>query len=231
MMPWSFWLVGAWRQTPVPAASDPNPAALRRYLKVWAAVVFVFFSISGAKLPHYLLPALPPLALLLGDAWATWHPDVPLGRRVRFPVIWLLGLGAFAQFVFTAIYGGAQIGGLRVPGSQADIHALCRYVREHAAPTDTVAEYQMSRRDRELGTGHLKIQETSEPSTLLYLDRTVLDTEDWSAIINAPGPTWVITRWNRVGSSERKASGHRMKEVLTPVSREFYRLYRIETAR
>jgi 4-amino-4-deoxy-L-arabinose transferase-like glycosyltransferase len=43
--------------------SEFNPA---RFLLVWAVFIYVFFSISGSKLPSYLLPMLPALALLMG---------------------------------------------------------------------------------------------------------------------------------------------------------------------
>lgn len=35
------------------------------YLGLWAGLVILFFSLSGTKLPHYILPAFPALALLL----------------------------------------------------------------------------------------------------------------------------------------------------------------------
>lgn len=38
----------------------------QRFLLVWCAFVLLFFSISGSKLPAYLLPLFPVLALLLG---------------------------------------------------------------------------------------------------------------------------------------------------------------------
>jgi 4-amino-4-deoxy-L-arabinose transferase-like glycosyltransferase len=41
----------------------------RLFLGVWIAVVFAFFSISDSKLPSYILPILPAIALLVG-AWA-----------------------------------------------------------------------------------------------------------------------------------------------------------------
>jgi 4-amino-4-deoxy-L-arabinose transferase-like glycosyltransferase len=37
-----------------------------RFLILWAALPFIFFSFSHAKLPHYILPMYPPLALLTG---------------------------------------------------------------------------------------------------------------------------------------------------------------------
>jgi len=36
------------------------------FLLAWTVLPFVFFSFSGAKLPHYILPIFPPLALLTG---------------------------------------------------------------------------------------------------------------------------------------------------------------------
>jgi 4-amino-4-deoxy-L-arabinose transferase-like glycosyltransferase len=126
------------------------------FLLVWFFVVFVFFSISGAKLPHYILPAAPPLAMYIA-----------LRMPRRLPgwgtVAWSLGVWAFAQFGFSLYY----YGGLGLPGFHSEVHRLARYVRENAQPGDSVALYQLSRREKELGTGKPKIQETSHPSLML----------------------------------------------------------------
>lgn len=49
---------------------DGAPNALgfswQRFALVWAAVVFLFFSASGSKLPSYILPMFAPLALVVG---------------------------------------------------------------------------------------------------------------------------------------------------------------------
>ncbi len=37
-----------------------------RFAILWSAFVILFFSVSGSKLPAYILPAFPPLALVLG---------------------------------------------------------------------------------------------------------------------------------------------------------------------
>src|SRR5258708_20035790 len=44
------------------------------FLVLWIAVVFVFFSISGSKLPSYILPLFPALALLIGRRLAEARP-------------------------------------------------------------------------------------------------------------------------------------------------------------
>lgn len=40
-----------------------NPA---RFLLIWAVFIYMFFTLSGSKLPSYLLPMFPALALLMG---------------------------------------------------------------------------------------------------------------------------------------------------------------------
>jgi len=41
--------------------------AFPEFLVLWALVPIVFFSFSGSKLPGYILPSLPPIAILTGD--------------------------------------------------------------------------------------------------------------------------------------------------------------------
>ena len=62
--PWLLSLPAAlWR-----AAREAEPARFRptRLLIAWCVVVFAFFSLSGSKLPPYILPMFPALALLAG---------------------------------------------------------------------------------------------------------------------------------------------------------------------
>ncbi len=56
LLPWALATTG-WRR-------DPET----RFLVIWAAVIVIFFSLSRGKLVPYILPALLPLALLLGRA-------------------------------------------------------------------------------------------------------------------------------------------------------------------
>jgi 4-amino-4-deoxy-L-arabinose transferase-like glycosyltransferase len=63
-LPWMFAMpaavVRAWREE-AGLAFQPLRAAL-----LWCAFVVAFFSASGSKLPAYVLPVFPPLALVLG---------------------------------------------------------------------------------------------------------------------------------------------------------------------
>lgn len=49
-----------------PSPSRPGDA-FPEFLVLWAVVPIVFFSFSQSKLPGYILPSLPPLAILTGD--------------------------------------------------------------------------------------------------------------------------------------------------------------------
>jgi 4-amino-4-deoxy-L-arabinose transferase-like glycosyltransferase len=48
---------------------------------LWFALPFVFFSAAGSKLPGYILPCLPPLAILIGRAAVDLARDSGRGSR------------------------------------------------------------------------------------------------------------------------------------------------------
>lgn len=56
-------------------------------LILWAAVPLVFYSFSIGKQPRYVLPSLPPLAILLAASLQRWTVDVEDGQRPRAPLV------------------------------------------------------------------------------------------------------------------------------------------------
>ena len=86
-LPWAFALPAA------VAASVRERAGLGAAL-AWALFVVAFFSASGSKLPAYVLPAFPPLALVLGRYLAR-APE----RRLA---LWLAPAGALAAAAIVA---------------------------------------------------------------------------------------------------------------------------------
>lgn len=64
LLPWSTLALAALTRNYRSAARDFDP---RLFLALWAIMIFAFFSASGSKLPSYVLPILPALALLCGD--------------------------------------------------------------------------------------------------------------------------------------------------------------------
>ncbi len=53
----------------------------QRFLLIWAVFIYVFFSVSGSKLPSYLLPMFPALALLMGK-YMVWMKSDALYRQI-----------------------------------------------------------------------------------------------------------------------------------------------------
>lgn len=70
MLPWlpslPRALIAGWHATAAPDGWRP-----RRFLALWAVLIFAFFSLSGSKLQSYILPILPALALLLAHTLST----------------------------------------------------------------------------------------------------------------------------------------------------------------
>ncbi|MGC1462507.1 MAG: glycosyltransferase family 39 protein [Terracidiphilus sp.] len=81
MMPWTVVAVRAlvdgiqtsvaeWRvrhsRSDTPCISRPGDA-FPEFLVLWALIPIVFFSFSQSKLPGYILPSIPPIAILTGD--------------------------------------------------------------------------------------------------------------------------------------------------------------------
>jgi 4-amino-4-deoxy-L-arabinose transferase-like glycosyltransferase len=63
LMPWLATLPQALWQARRDSAAGFQPKIL---LATWAVFIFIFFSVSGSKLPSYILPIFPALALLIG---------------------------------------------------------------------------------------------------------------------------------------------------------------------
>jgi hypothetical protein len=73
------------------------------FLMLWVILPFIFFSISNSKLPHYILPIFPPLAILTGRSLERNFTAPGSKRRRILELIWLvecLSLGYFALGTF-----------------------------------------------------------------------------------------------------------------------------------
>jgi len=104
MLPWT-WLVlegvrAGWRKPEGTRAFLPG-----RFLVLWAASIVLFFTVSRAKMPAYVLPAIPALAMLAGARLAGLN-----ARALRWRVLPLL-----------VVLGIALLGtGLMLPHAMAD---------------------------------------------------------------------------------------------------------------
>lgn len=96
LLPWSFLLPWAW----FGRRRDPD----RVFLMIWAGVVVVFFSLSRGKLAPYILPALLPLALLLGRGLADLAGGGQDGRKDAGFRASLWGWAAAGALLFSLLY-------------------------------------------------------------------------------------------------------------------------------
>ncbi|WP_157730909.1 ArnT family glycosyltransferase [Variovorax sp. HW608] len=83
MLPWTGAL--PWLLRKDPATQGSSRITVRDVLLVWCVFVFLFFSASGSKLPSYILPMFPALALLVtvqlrrtAPSALRWHLLLPV---------------------------------------------------------------------------------------------------------------------------------------------------------
>ncbi|MDA2934791.1 glycosyltransferase family 39 protein, partial [Acidobacteria bacterium AH-259-D05] len=114
--PWIFFLGSAflrtWRRGK--HLLDPN-FRLELFLWLWVGIPFAFFSLSESKLAGYILPVIPPLAVIVAMEWNQWiQGDLISQRTMRIQV---MVLGGFALLVsgsllwgFYSVYGAPGVG-------------------------------------------------------------------------------------------------------------------------
>ena len=73
-LPWTPFLIAALKDTlPFPPLKTKNSPRKTHLALAWLIFPVLFFSLSGSKLPGYVLPALPGAAWLAGDWLARWQ--------------------------------------------------------------------------------------------------------------------------------------------------------------
>jgi 4-amino-4-deoxy-L-arabinose transferase-like glycosyltransferase len=137
LMPWSAYIFNAIAAA-VPLRSAAWRSALRGrvlsarqkstlLLAIWAALPMLFFSLSTRQ-EYYVLPALPPLAILIADwlvldSLVRWEPVTQGAKHVRWAnlrcTVVLLGFGTI--FAVAALYFLLHT---RTPAPDADLAAL-----------------------------------------------------------------------------------------------------------
>jgi len=84
LFPWVFFALGQVRRvTAMTLASDGVMAApWWKLCWVWVLAIFVFFTIPNSKLVGYILPVVPPLALLASLGWQRWLAQRPWAGKI-----------------------------------------------------------------------------------------------------------------------------------------------------
>ena len=168
-----------------------------KFCAIWAGVVFVFFTISGAKLPHYILPALPPLVLLIARRLDLPESGYLFGGRAL-----CFGIALVANFGFITWYGQS---------GQQEAHAAMRWIRSQTPPALGVSVYRMGRQELDRGTGSTTLRETSLPSLVSELGQPLVDTEDMRVVAKTK---FMLTRKGRM-TPERLAEAQNLGVALS----------------
>ncbi len=85
IFPWSFYFISnAWQSVKQLRTNfDWSSDRLTLFLWLWVLMPVLFFSFSGSKLPGYILPVFPPIAMIVGmelEKW--WEAEEP--KRMKF---------------------------------------------------------------------------------------------------------------------------------------------------
>ncbi len=100
------WAIGNRQDNPTYSPSPiayrlPAPQELEFFAALWVTAVFLFFSLSATRLPHYIAPLFPAAAILAASYWhrSLSDQDTP-GRRAAIHVT--MGLGYLMGFALAS---------------------------------------------------------------------------------------------------------------------------------
>lgn len=203
--PWWWFAVKRMR-----SKEQKSPA--EQAMLVWFWTVFILFTISGSKLPHYILPAVVPLAVLAGIQIAKTKPNSPrwisagLAGAITMSILVNAGLLAYQK-------------SQRIDQSRE----LAKIARESGLP---IANYQLRPLKRDVSIKP-RMQETALPSLNLYYGKVPLEWTEFSQLEGAQEEMLVFTRADRISSAEIErllAAGKSLELVKGGDRYELYRL-------
>ncbi len=82
-------------------ASDDSHDELDWFMGIWIVGVFIFFSLSSTRLPHYIGPLFPACAILAASYWTQSLQD-PSTKGLRASIHFLMGIGYLLAIGFAS---------------------------------------------------------------------------------------------------------------------------------
>lgn len=213
LAPWSF---RAFRRVDWQART-----ASHTYLLCWFLVPLLFFTVSGSKLPHYILPSAAPLILLIGmglkPTRQKWRQlPMRVGGMVAYATAWGVG----ATLIFATYHRAAGF---------EEAQNLAKVLASESSPG---ALYQFGRQTGEV-TITTELQETTLPSLVFYLDRVTLMTDDREEVAQSEAE-WMMTRRGRLQPDDLEWFGERGITLVPDAlaaNAEHFELYRLRRIR
>jgi 4-amino-4-deoxy-L-arabinose transferase-like glycosyltransferase len=105
-LPWTLFLVQAIKQQ-IRTLQDHTKKGIALFLLIWPFVIFIFFSIPSSKIVGYILPVIPPLALMVGhylaSRWQTAKRWIVLSLAMGMVLILLILNIASGFFIKSSI--------------------------------------------------------------------------------------------------------------------------------
>lgn len=112
LYPWSAFAIPtviSW----ISQSREPSQLRAVRFVSCWVAVYLVIFSMASTKLPNYVLPAYPAMAIMIGRYFAMWTQNIHSVSRVWLNAGWCLLI-----LVGVAIAAGIPLSGMAEFGGQ-----------------------------------------------------------------------------------------------------------------
>lgn len=105
LFPWVVFLIQAVKYHLPSRWTDRSQQKDAIFLLLWAIIIFIFFSLSRSKLIPYILPTIPPLAILIGHYLADAESNNGLKRGFMFlPAITIIiGTGLFVAEYYISV--------------------------------------------------------------------------------------------------------------------------------
>lgn len=103
--PWTIFLLQAIRHSISATWKNRHVFKIEGFLLLWAILIFGFFSISKSKLIPYILPVLPPLALITAHYLAqAWHNPKLKGIKIGFGLLPICALAIAITLIALPYY-------------------------------------------------------------------------------------------------------------------------------
>ncbi len=173
LMPWCWWGIKAkWFQ------QDNDP--VRRYLMIWGMVVLVFFTLSGTKLPHYILPAMAPFTpLIVLAVMERRKQDETSDFWLKSALAWSLLVG---PLVTTALH-------MDYKNRFQEVHSIAKYLKTEQG---SVVQFRTGRTKESISP--TVPNDSTYPSFFFYLGRDGLMIDDVAEVAKLDGTVWIVTR-------------------------------------